>query len=74
MVLAFNLNAAMKQLALNDSFIPKRMKAIRFSLINLPGRIIDHARQILIRIVRGHPSFTLLVETRQRIMRLELSG
>jgi hypothetical protein len=74
MVLAFNLNTAMKQLALGSSFVPKRMKAIRFSLINLPGRIVDHARQLVIRIVRGHPSFGLLTEARQRIMRLELSG
>ena len=74
MVLAFNLNAAMKQLVLGGSFVAKRMKAIRFGIINLPGRIVAHARQILIRIVRGHPSFTLLIEARQRIMRLELSG
>jgi hypothetical protein len=74
MVLAFNLNAAMKQLALGSSFTAKRMKAMRFALINLPGRIVDHARQLLIRIVKGHPSFGLLIEARQRIMRLELSG
>ena len=74
MVLAFNLNTAMKQLALNDSFIAKRMKATRFGLINLPGRIVTHARQIVIRIVRGHPAFTQLVEARQRIMKLALSG
>jgi hypothetical protein len=74
MVLAFNLNTAMKQLALNASFAAKRMKAIRFRLINLPGRIIDHARQLVIRIVKSHPSFTQLVEARQRIMKLALSG
>jgi hypothetical protein len=74
MVLAFNLNTAMKQFALGDSFVAKRMKAIRFSLINLPGRIVDHARQLFIKIVRGHPSFTLFVEARLRIMRLALSG
>ncbi len=46
------------------------MKAIRFALINLPGRIIEHARDLVIRLVRNHPSFALLVEARQRIMRL----
>ncbi len=70
MILAFNLNSAMKQLALGGSWISKRMKAIRFSLINLPGRIIEHARDLVIRLVRNHPSFALLVEARQRIMRL----
>jgi hypothetical protein len=68
MVLAFNLNTAMKQLALSDSFAAKRMKAIRFRLINLPGRIIDHARHLLIRIAKSH--LTLLAEARLRIMAL----
>jgi hypothetical protein len=70
MILAFNLNTAMKQLALGGSWATKRMKAIRFALINLPGRIIEHARDLIIRLVRNHPSFALLIEARQRIMRL----
>lgn len=73
-VLAFNLNAAMKRLALGESWTTRRMKAIRFCVINLPGRIIEHARQIVIRLVKDHPSFVLLVEARQRIMRLAPSG
>ena len=67
MVLAGNMNTAMKKLALGDSWVAKRMKAIRFALINLPGRIIEHARQLVIRLVRNHPSFTLLVAARQKI-------
>jgi hypothetical protein len=73
-VLAFNLNTAMKKLALKGSWAAKRMKAIRFSLINLPGRIITHARQLVIRIAQNHPSFPLLIEARKRIMRLAASG
>lgn len=69
-VLAFNLNAAMKRLALGEGWLTKRMKAIRFSLICLPGRIVDHARELVIRLVKGHPSLPLLREARQRIMRL----
>jgi hypothetical protein len=70
MILAFNLNSAIKQLALGGSWATKRMKAIRFALINLPGRIIEHARHLIIRLARNHPSFPLLIEARQRIMRL----
>ena len=70
MVLAFNLNSAMKHLALRGSWIPKRMKALRFSLINLPGRILDHARELIIRIAKGHPSLDILRAARQRIMEL----
>jgi len=70
MILAFNLNAAMKQLALTESWRTKRLKAVRFSLINLPGRIITHARELVIRLVKGHPSLKVLLDARQRIMTL----
>lgn len=70
MILAFNLNAAMKQLALGESWRAKRLKAIRFSLISLPGRVIDHARGLVIRLVKGHPSLKVFLDARQRIMAL----
>ena len=73
-VLAFNLNAAMRRLALGGSWAAKRMKALRFALINLPGRIIEHARRLAIRLAKDHPSFPLLIEARDRIMRLAPSG
>ena len=68
MILAFNLHAAMKQLVLKESWATKRMKALRFSLINLPGRVIDHARGLVVRLVKGHPSLKVLLDARQRIM------
>ena len=40
MVLAFNLNAALKSLVLGGQWVHKRMKAIRFYLINIPARVI----------------------------------
>src|SRR5208283_511601 len=50
MVLAHNLNTAMKNLILKGSWVTRRMKAIRFHLINLPGRIMERSRQLLIRL------------------------
>ena len=70
MILAFNLNAAMKQLVLKESWATKRTKALRFHLINLPGRVMDHARGLVIRLVKGHPSLKVLLDARQRIMAL----
>jgi len=70
MILAFNLNSAMKQLALGESWVSRRMKAVRFSLINLPGRVLTHARELAIRLVKGHPSLEVLLAARQRIMEL----
>ncbi len=70
MVLAHNLNTAMKNLVLKDSWVVKRMKAIRFHLINLPGRVMEHARELSIRLAGDHPSFTILIKARMRIMEL----
>jgi hypothetical protein len=70
MVLAFNLVSAMKRLVLGGSWVTRRMKAIRFSLINLPGRIMTHGRELIIRIAKAHPSLEILLAGRQRIMEL----
>lgn len=71
MILAFNLNSAMKQLVLQGSWVTQRMKAIRFSLIGLPGRVMSHARGLIVRLVKNHPSLAVLVNARQRIMELD---
>jgi hypothetical protein len=75
MILALNLNSAMKSLVLGKSWVSKRLKgAIRFGLINLPGRVIDHARALIVRLTGGHPSNGILFEMRRRILRLCESG
>jgi hypothetical protein len=71
MILAFNLNSAMKQLVLQGSWVAQRMKAVRFSLIRLPGRVLKHARGLIVRLVKNHPSLGVLVKARQRIMELD---
>jgi hypothetical protein len=70
MILAHNLNAAMKNLVLNGSWVARRMKAIRFHLINLPGRVMEHAREHIVRLAGDHPSFRELLKARMRIMEL----
>lgn len=70
MILAYNLNSIMKRRALGGGWAGKRMKAIRFAVICLPGRVMEHARQLVVRIAAGHPSLPLLVEARGRILEL----
>lgn len=67
-LLALNLNALMKLLILPDSWIGKRLKAIRFGIINVAGRVMEQGRQLGIRISGDHPSIQLLIEMRQRIL------
>jgi hypothetical protein len=70
MILAHNLNAMMKSLALDADWQPKRMKAIRFRLINLPGMVVERARELFIRLSERHPGLELLLGIRRKIMAL----
>jgi len=74
MILAFNLNEAMKRLVLGGEWVSKRLKAIRFWLIKVPGRVLAHARGLIIRLVGGHPSNEILLGARGRILSLCRSG
>ena len=68
--LAFNLNSAMKRLVLGGQWVSKRLKALRFALIVLPGRVVRHARRLVIRLAGEHPSCELLVRARRTIAAL----
>jgi hypothetical protein len=74
MILAFNLHSAMKRLILGGAWVNRRLKAIRFWLINVPGRVLSHARSLIVRLVGGHPSNGILCEVRRRMMYLCDSG
>jgi len=69
-ILTFNLNALMKNLVLQGEWKNKRMKAIRFKIIYIPARIINHSRELIILIQKKHPSFELLKVARARILEM----
>ena len=73
MILAFNLAAIMKRQVLGEGWATKRMKALRFHLINVPGLVTSHARGLIVRISKGHPSFNFLVKARSQIAIFALS-
>jgi hypothetical protein len=70
MILALNLNAAMKHLVLGKDWITKRMKALRFHLIGLPGRVVSHARRLIIRLGAEAEALNLFITARQTIRAL----
>src|SRR5208282_4016308 len=67
MILALNLNAAMKRLVLGKGWVTKRMKALRFHLIGLPGRVVSHARKLIIRLGAGAEALATFITARQTI-------
>jgi hypothetical protein len=70
MILAFNLNSLMKSLALPESWSSKRLKALRFGLISQAGRVVQHSRQLFIRLSRNNPAYLLFVGLRQRLRQI----
>jgi hypothetical protein len=71
MILALNLNAMMKKLAMGVPWISKRMKAVRFSFINLPGRVVTRSRSLIIRLTKNNPAMELLINAREKIAMLQ---
>jgi len=67
MVLALNLNMALKRLVLGGEWVTKRLKAIRYAIIHLPGRVVRHARRWWLRLSAGHPSTEVVLTARERI-------
>ena len=70
MILAHNLNAVMKRLVLGAGWQAKRMKALRFHLIAVAGRVIRHARRLIVRLAAGHPALALVCAVHRRIAAL----
>lgn len=69
-ILAMNLASAMKRVVLGGQWASRRMKAIRFLLINVPGRVVGKARQLYLRLNGEHPALELLIRARERIYEL----
>lgn len=69
-VLAMNVASAMKRVVLGGDWAGRRMKAVRFLLINVPGRVISKGRQLYLRLSRDHPALELLIEMRRRVWEL----
>jgi hypothetical protein len=69
MILALNLHSAFKQLALGGDWVRRRMKAVRFGLLNIAGRVVIHARQLVVKI-QASEALDAILAARQRILAL----
>jgi hypothetical protein len=73
MVMAFNLNELMKRLALPEELRTKRLKGLRFHVINVAGRLVQHARGLYIKLSGGVATEEKFRLIRQRIIALGLA-
>ena len=59
-----------EQATLPKSNCRKSVKAIRFHLIQLPGRVLSRAGQLFVHLRDTHPSLEVLLVARHRILAL----
>lgn len=67
MVLAFNIIALMKKLVLPEELVRKQMKGLRFHLINIAGCVVQHARQLIIKVSSNPKILDLIQYIREKI-------
>lgn len=70
MILALNIHSAMKQLALGGTWLSRRMKAVRFGFIELVGRLVQHARHLVLKLAGAPETIASILKARARICAL----
>ena len=70
MVIALNLGVMMKRRVLKGEWEAKRMKAMRFRIINLPGSFVMHANRTWLKVSADEETFRTLVAARATIAAL----
>lgn len=70
MILAYNLYALMNHVILGGHWITRRLKAVRYAIINVAGRVIEQARMLRIRLTAEGDRLSLFLRVREKILAL----
>lgn len=73
-VLTHNLLEGLKRLTLDPQLHCARAKRLRFLLFSLPGRLVRHARTMVLKLSGWCKGVKLLLEVRKRLAALAASG
>ena len=66
--LCYNVISVMKRKALPPTFWPVRMKALRFHLIGVAGKVVSHARSIMLKLTESYRRLMPYREARSRLL------
>jgi len=66
-VMAYNVLSVMKRKSLPECWGAARLKALRYHLLCIAGRVIEHGRRLFLKIAKGHPSFDIYSQARERL-------
>jgi hypothetical protein len=67
-VITYNVLSVMKRKALPQCWWPARLKTLRFHLLGIAGRVIEHGRRLFLKIAQHHPNFLLYKEAREKLL------
>lgn len=71
MILTLNLDSVFRRHALGEGWVHRRMKAVRFQVIQVAGRVAERGHQVLLRLSQAAREVAdLLIEARRRIQAL----
>ncbi len=70
MILALNLHAIIKEIVFDRIWRRRRMKAVRFGIINIAARVVNRSRQLHIVLSKGESMAQVLIEWRKKILGL----
>ena len=62
---AHNVMTALKRLALPPELLSDRPKRLRFLFFNTPGRLVHHARRLVLRLASSRERIACWLEARQ---------
>jgi hypothetical protein len=65
--LTYNVLSVMKRKSLPSSWWSVRVKALRYHLLCIAGRLIEHGRRLFLKIPKHHPSFHTYKEAREKL-------
>ncbi|HSB07525.1 MAG TPA: IS1380 family transposase [Thermodesulfobacteriota bacterium] len=66
-VMTYNVLSVMKRKSLPSCWWSVRLKALRYHLLCIAGRIIEHSRRLFLKIAKDHPSFQIYKEAREKL-------
>ncbi len=67
-ILTYNLQAILKRVAMDEIWQHKRMKAFRFHLINLPGRLVMSGNVLTMKLAVNRDKLAWLLDIRSRLL------
>ena len=71
-VMTYNLFIAQKLLTMHEGWRRKTIKSIRWLLVEVAGKLIEHGRQVILKIAVGLEKYRIYLEMRQRTYELSL--